>query len=42
LQIAAASAASFLPRWPDSQYDITNFGAIGVTVWPSAWNRLAQ
>lgn len=33
-QMAAASAASFLPRWPLIRYGLTNLGAINLTVWP--------
>ena len=42
LQIAAASAASFLPRAPVIRYGVTNLGAIRRTVWPEAWNSRAQ
>ncbi len=41
-QIAAASAASFLPRTPLMRYGVTNFGAISRTVWPAAENSRAQ
>jgi len=41
-QIAAASAASFLPRLPDRRYGATNFGAIRRTVWPCLANSRAQ
>jgi len=41
-QIAAASAASLLPRMPLMRYGATNFGAIRRTVWPSAANSRAQ
>ena len=41
-QIAAASAASFLPRLPVIRYGVTNLGAISRTVWPWAWNWRAQ
>lgn len=33
-QIAAASAASFLPRLPDRRYGVMNFGAITLPVAP--------
>ena len=32
--MAAASAASFLPRLPPMRYGVTNFCAISLTVWP--------
>jgi hypothetical protein len=31
-----------LLRAMDAQYGATNFGAMSFTVWPSAWNNLAQ
>jgi hypothetical protein len=42
LQMAAASAPSFLPRLPLMRHGATNFGATSRTVWPSAWNCRAQ
>ena len=41
-QMAAASAASFLPRLPLIRYGATNLGAINLTVWPKRLNSLAQ
>lgn len=41
-QMAAASAASFLPRLPLIRYGATNLGAINFTVWPNWLNSLAQ
>ncbi len=34
-QMAPASAASFLPRWPERRQGVTSLGAIRRTVWPN-------
>jgi len=41
-QMAAASAASFLPRLPLIRYGATNLGAISLTVWRKRLNCRAQ
>src|SRR4029453_16214521 len=41
-QMAAASAASFLPRLPLMRYGVTSLGVISLTVWPCMANNRAQ